>query len=67
MAIIGNPLPANFQTPPSVVRFNGDGSDEVTGGYMYFHYAPDKYSFDKECRRLLENISFMMYYVQIEA
>ena len=27
MAIIGNPLPANFQAPPSVVRFNGDGSD----------------------------------------
>ena len=27
MGIIGNPLPANFQAPPSVVRFNGDGSD----------------------------------------
>ena len=24
---IGNQLPANFQTPPAVVRFNGDGSD----------------------------------------
>ena len=27
MAYIGNVVPANFQTPPSVVRFNGDGSD----------------------------------------
>ena len=26
MAMIGNQLPANFQTPPAVVRFNGDGS-----------------------------------------
>ena len=26
MAIIGNPIPANFQTPPAVVRFNGNGS-----------------------------------------
>ena len=27
MAYLGNNVPANFQTPPSVVRFNGDGSD----------------------------------------
>ena len=27
MAMIGNQLPANFQTPPAVVRFSGDGSD----------------------------------------
>ena len=27
MAYIGNQLPANFQTPPAVVRFSGDGSD----------------------------------------
>ena len=27
MAYIGNNVPANFQAPPSVVRFNGDGSD----------------------------------------
>ena len=27
MAMIGNQLPANFQAPPAVVRFNGDGSD----------------------------------------
>jgi hypothetical protein len=26
MAYLGNNVPANFQTPPAVVRFNGDGS-----------------------------------------
>ena len=27
MAYTGNTVPANFQAPPAVVRFNGDGSD----------------------------------------
>ena len=27
MPYIGNNVPANFQAPPAVVRFNGDGSD----------------------------------------
>jgi len=40
------------------VIFNGDGSDEVTGGYLYFHAAPDAIEFDKECRRLLSDIHF---------
>jgi asparagine synthase (glutamine-hydrolysing) len=40
------------------VIFNGDGSDEVAGGYMYFHAAPDKLSFDAECRRLLQRIHY---------
>tara|TARA_X000000950_G_C13908246_1_gene657867 strand:+ start:1561 stop:3267 length:1707 start_codon:yes stop_codon:yes gene_type:complete len=40
------------------VVFNGDGSDECTGGYMYFHMAPNALEFDKECRRLLDNIHY---------
>lgn len=40
------------------VVFNGDGSDEVCGGYMYFHAAPDALEFDKECKRLLKDIHF---------
>ena len=40
------------------VIFNGDGSDEVSGGYLYFHYINDPYEFDKECRRLLDNIHY---------
>lgn len=39
------------------VIFNGDGSDEVCGGYMYFHCAPDAESFDYECKRLLNEIA----------
>jgi len=38
------------------VIFNGDGADEVMGGYLYFHEAPDCIEFDKECRRLLSDI-----------
>ena len=40
------------------VVFNGDGSDEVCGGYMYFHLAPDSIEFDKECKRLLNDIHY---------
>jgi asparagine synthase (glutamine-hydrolysing) len=38
------------------VVFNGDGSDEVTGGYLYMKKCPDAIEFDKECRRLVQNI-----------
>ena len=40
------------------VIFNGDGSDEVTGGYIYFHYINNILEFDKECRRLLKDIHY---------
>jgi len=36
-----------------VYLFNGDGADELMGGYLYFNNAPDAVSFDGECRRLL--------------
>ena len=42
----------------SKVIFNGDGSDELTGGYMYFHAAPSDYAFDRECKRLLKDIHY---------
>lgn len=38
------------------VIFNGDGSDEVCGGYLYMEKCPDPIEFDKECHRLLEQI-----------
>jgi len=40
------------------VVFNGDGADEVMGGYMYFHCAPNDYAFDAETRRLLGDIHY---------
>ena len=38
------------------VLFNGDGSDEVTGGYLYMKKCPDAKEFDNECRRLVRDI-----------
>jgi asparagine synthase (glutamine-hydrolysing) len=38
------------------VVLNGDGADELMGGYLYFHACPGPEEFDKECRRLLKDI-----------
>ena len=38
------------------VVFNGDGADEVCGGYLYMKRAPNAIEFDKECRRLVRDI-----------
>jgi asparagine synthase (glutamine-hydrolysing) len=38
------------------VVFNGDGSDEVLGGYLYFYKAPSDEAFEAESGRLLEDI-----------
>jgi asparagine synthase (glutamine-hydrolysing) len=38
------------------VVFNGDGSDEVFGGYLYFYKAPSDEAFEEETSRLLEDI-----------
>jgi len=35
----------------------GDGSDELTGGYMYFHLAPTLEDFHNENKKLLSEIS----------
>jgi asparagine synthase (glutamine-hydrolysing) len=57
-ASIGNWLLGKYisENSDAKVIFNGDGSDELTGGYLYMHKAPDIIEFDKECRRLLKDI-----------
>jgi len=35
---------------------SGEGSDEIFGGYLYFHAAPDKESFHQECVRRVKNL-----------
>uniref|UniRef100_A0A6C0EUI3 asparagine synthase (glutamine-hydrolyzing) n=1 Tax=viral metagenome TaxID=1070528 RepID=A0A6C0EUI3_9ZZZZ len=40
------------------VVLNGDGADELMGGYMYFHKCPSSTEFDIECKRLLKNIHY---------
>ena len=57
-ASVGNYLISEYisKNCNAKVIFNGDGADEVMGGYLYFHKCPDSYEFDKECRRLVNNI-----------
>jgi asparagine synthase (glutamine-hydrolysing) len=35
---------------------SGEGSDEILGGYLYFHNAPDKAAFHEECVRRINNL-----------
>lgn len=57
-ASIGNYLLGKYisENSSAKVIFNGDGSDELCGGYLYMHECPDEIEFDKESRRLLKNI-----------
>jgi asparagine synthase (glutamine-hydrolysing) len=57
-ASIGNWLIGKYISEHSEAKviFNGDGADELMGGYLYCSMAPDCMEFDKECKRLLKNI-----------
>jgi asparagine synthase (glutamine-hydrolysing) len=57
-ASIGNYLIGKYiaKNSQAKVIFNGDGSDELLGGYLYMESAPDAIEFDRECRRLLKDI-----------
>jgi len=61
-ASVGNYLVSKYiaENSPSQAKviFNGDGSDELTGGYMYFYAAPNDFTFDMECKRLLSDIYY---------
>jgi asparagine synthase (glutamine-hydrolysing) len=57
-ASIGNYLVGKYisQNSQAKVIFNGDGADELCGGYLYMKGCPDSIEFDKETRRLLKDI-----------
>ena len=59
-ASVGNYLVAKYISEhcDAKVIFNGDGSDELTGGYLYFHKSPSKLHSDYETIRLLKDISY---------
>ena len=44
------------ETTDITVIFSGEGSDEASGSYMYFHNAPDPESFQLETERLLSEL-----------
>ena len=57
-ASVGNYLVGKYISSHSTAKviFNGDGSDELTGGYLYFNKCPDPSEFDCETKRLLRDI-----------
>ena len=59
-ASVGNYLIAKYisENCDAKVIFNGDGSDELTGGYLYFHKSPTKLHSDRETLNLLKDISY---------
>jgi len=46
------------QNTDIVVVFSGEGSDEASGSYLYFHKAPNDDAFQEECVRLLKDLCF---------
>jgi asparagine synthase (glutamine-hydrolysing) len=58
-ASVGNWNVARYikENSDAKVVFNGDGADELMGGYMYFHYASNDKEFHNETLRLLSDIS----------
>jgi asparagine synthase (glutamine-hydrolysing) len=59
-ASVGNWLIGKYikENSDAKVILNGDGADELMGGYMYFHACPTSQEFDRESKRLLANISY---------
>jgi asparagine synthase (glutamine-hydrolysing) len=57
-ASVGNLMVAQYisENSNAKVIFNGDGSDELMGGYLYMSHAPDCIEFDKECKRLIKEL-----------
>ncbi len=57
-ASVGNYLVGKYIKEKTDIKvvFNGDGSDEVGGGYLYFYNAPTDEAFETECDRLLSDI-----------
>ena len=57
-ASLGNYLLGKYIAKHSDAKviFNGDGSDELLGGYLYMHKCTSDIEFDRETRRLLKDI-----------
>jgi len=47
-----------FKTSKDAVIFSGEGSDEASGSYLYFHNAPNVEAFKMETIRLLSDLCY---------
>ena len=47
----------NEQTDVKVI-FSGEGADELSGSYLYFHKAPSPKHFQDECVRLIQDVQY---------
>jgi asparagine synthase (glutamine-hydrolysing) len=59
-ASVGNWLVSKYikENSDCKVVFNGDGSDEIFGSYIYFYNSPNECEFETEVSRLLDNIHY---------
>jgi asparagine synthase (glutamine-hydrolysing) len=59
-ASVGNWLVSKYisENSDAKVVFNGDGADELMGGYLYMRKADNGLEFHSECRRLLKEIHY---------
>jgi asparagine synthase (glutamine-hydrolysing) len=57
-ASVGNALVVEWISKNTDIKvlLTGEGADEVTGGYLYFHKAPDAAAKGAECHRLLMDV-----------
>lgn len=55
MFLICEYISANFDFK---VIFSGEGADEILGGYLYFHYAPNDKEFEKETLRITKDLQY---------
>lgn len=55
MFLLAKYIKKNFDT---TVIYSGEGSDEISGSYLYFHNTPDPDSFKKETVRLVNDLSY---------
>tara|TARA_B100000497_G_scaffold67320_1_gene75950 strand:+ start:65 stop:1552 length:1488 start_codon:yes stop_codon:yes gene_type:complete len=46
------------ETSDITVLFSGEGSDEASGSYLYFHNAPTENQFQEEILRLMKDLSY---------